>query len=350
MTGTQDVRLDGCDSLTSMHTLAAEWVPDVLGDRFEQLTLPLRPDAEGEVVATLVRPVSRFRLELVRPVAAGVDVLYVHGWSDYFFQTELAEYWQDAGARFHALDLRKYGRSLRPGQTPGYITDLNDYDEDIEAALSAIGHGRHHEPKRPLIMMGHSTGGLVFSLWVARNPGRVAALVLNSPWLEFQATGIGRAAIQPIVEIQAKVDPRAPLPQVDLGFYTRSVSATMDGAWDYNFDWRPPRGFTAHPGWLRAILAGHARVASGLSIDAPVCTMISARSMLIPKWTPEMMRTDVVLRVDDIAVRSTRLGSLVTIARIEGALHDVFLSTPVVREEAYRQLTRWLRSYLRNDA
>ena len=33
----------------------AEWMPDVLGDEFEQLTLDLGEDTEGPVVATLVR-------------------------------------------------------------------------------------------------------------------------------------------------------------------------------------------------------------------------------------------------------------------------------------------------------
>lgn len=332
-----------------MHIPAPDWQPDILGDRFEALTLPLKPDAEGPVVATLVRPVNRFRLELFRPVAAGADVLYVHGWSDYFFQTELADFWQDAGARFYALDLRKYGRSLRERQTPGYITNLADYDEDIEAALSVMGHGEGSENKRALILMGHSTGGLTLSLWADRHPGRATALVLNSPWLEFQATGLGRAALQPLVELQARVDPRAPLPKVDLGFYSRSISADEDGLWEYNKEWRPERGFTAHPAWLRAILAGHATVAAGLTIDVPIFTMLSARSTLIPKWSVEMMTSDVVLRVDDIAVRSTKLGPRVTILRLNGALHDIFLSAEPVRQTAYRELTRWLRSYLRTE-
>ncbi len=73
---------------------------------------------------------------------ADVDVLYVHGWSDYFFQKRLARFWTDRGARFYALDLRKYGRSLRPGQTPGYIADLDTYDEDIAAALGGDGPWR----------------------------------------------------------------------------------------------------------------------------------------------------------------------------------------------------------------
>ncbi len=84
-------------------------------------------------------------------------MLYVHGWSDYFFNPELARYWSDAGARFFALDLRKYGRSLRPGQTPGYITNLADYDADIEAALTAMGHGPTDAvgaSARPLILLG----------------------------------------------------------------------------------------------------------------------------------------------------------------------------------------------------
>src|SRR5690349_1668932 len=100
------------------------WVPDVLGDEFEQFTLELADDDQGPVVATLVRalPASVGWWERLRgrmPLLHDVDVLYVHGWSDYFFQKRLARFWTSRGARFFALDLRKYGRSLRDGQTPG---------------------------------------------------------------------------------------------------------------------------------------------------------------------------------------------------------------------------------------
>ncbi len=195
------------------------WRPDVLGEGFEQLTLPLGSDDEGEVVATLVRhqpPPERFTWRWpweARPAASGADVLYVHGWSDYFFNPELARYWSNAGARFFALDLRKYGRSLRPGQTPGYITNLADYDADIEAALTAMGHGQTDAAgasARPLILLGHSTGGLTLSLWAARHPGRADALVLNSPWLEFQGSRIGREALTPVISWGARVNPMGP--------------------------------------------------------------------------------------------------------------------------------------------
>lgn len=336
-------------------TRAQEWTPDVLGEPFEQLTLPLKPDTEGEVVATLVRyapPPRLSDLRLHRPVAADTDVLYVHGWSDYFFQKELARFWHDSGARFYALDLRKYGRSLRPWQTPGFVDDLATYDEELDAALSVIQNGAHDgahdgaQNGRRLLLLGHSTGGLTLSLWADRHPGRVDALVLNSPWLEFQAHSAGRAALAPLIGLTARVDPKAPLPNVDLGFYTRSVSSTMEGEWDYDFAWRPVRGFAVLPAWLNAVMAGHAKVAAGLSIEAPVLTMVSARSTMLPRWTPQMLSSDIVLVVDEIAQRALKLAATVTVSRIDGALHDIFLSREPVRRAAYAELQRWLRGYL----
>ena len=90
-----------------------EWIPDVLGDEFDQLTLELGEDDEGPLVATLVRALPREqpwwnRMRGHRLPLDDVDVLYVHGWSDYFFQKRLARFWTARGARFFALDLRKY--------------------------------------------------------------------------------------------------------------------------------------------------------------------------------------------------------------------------------------------------
>lgn len=328
-----------------------QWRPDLLGDGFEQLTLPLGTDDEGDIVATLVRYTPQRMRWFWEPrgAASGADVLYVHGWSDYFFNPELARFWTAAGARFFALDLRKYGRSLRAGQTPGYITNLADYDADIEAALMAMGHGPAGDAgasaRRPLILVGHSTGGLTLSLWSARHPGRAAALVLNSPWLEFQASRIGREVLTPVISWGARTNPMGPMPNVDLGFYTRTVSKAFDGEWEYSSEWRPERGFTVYPAWLTAILAGHATVAAGIDVGAPVLTLLSARSTIQPRWDPAMLTTDIVLVVDDIAQRSLKLGPQVSVGWIDGALHDVFLSRQPARAQAYASVYRWLRGY-----
>ena len=395
------------------------WRPDVLGERFEQLTLPLKDDFEGEVSATLVRHTGQWRPYLRKPPAFGFDILYVHGWNDYFFQTELAEFWHAAGARFYALDLRKYGRSLRTHQTPGFISDLGDYDEEIAAALQVMGQApagagivlpelnprdaghrgralrgfagtRRHPVElaragavsnrasgqtgavgvvgpggaandaelraeaspgaagngRPLLLLGHSTGGLILSLWANRHPGRAHALILNSPWLELQISRLGREALTPMVRAGARMGPLSALPNIDLGFYNRSISKQFEGEWEFDARWRPERGFPIHTAWLAAILDGHARVAAGLNVCAPVLTLLSARSTFASRWMPEMSESDSVIVVDDNAQRSLRLGPSVTVNRFDGALHDVFLSRKPVRAQAYDAMARWIRGYL----
>ncbi|GAA1997370.1 alpha/beta hydrolase [Microbacterium pumilum] len=334
-------------------TDTAEWVPDVLGDGFEQRTLPLGQDDEGDVVATVVRhlPDERPLSRLIgdhRPLA-DVDVLYIHGWSDYFFQKRLARFWADRGAMFYALDLRKYGRSLRPGQTPGYVTDLVTYDEDIAAALEAMGRSADGTAsERRLVLMGHSTGGLTLSLWAHRHPDVAVALILNSPWLEFQLSGMTRAAMAPIVELRARMRPLVVAPQVDLGFYTRAQEEVADpeDPMDIDPEWRPSQTMAVHAGWLNAILTGHARVATGLSIPVPVCVLLSTRTAIPSRWSEDLTNADSVLVVDDIARASLKLGPSVTVERITGALHDVFLSRHDARDLAYARLDRWVTGFL----
>lgn len=315
----------------------AGWVPDLLGPGFEQRTLPLGREDGEEITATLVRSIPSPPARLLGALR-DIDVLYVHGWSDYFFQVELARFWADRGARFFALDLRRYGRSLREGQRPGDIHSLDDYDADIDAALRVMAEGERGT--RRLVLLGHSTGGLTLTLWAARHPDRAAALVLNSPWLELQIGPIGRQALTPLINARARIDPLGPQPVVDLGFYTRaqreigSLPIPVDG-------WRPERGFPTHPRWLAAVLAGHRRIAEGVDVGCPALVLLSARSTPPIRWTEEMTDTDSVLVVDDIARAATRIGELVTIARIEGALHDVFLSRAGPRAAAYAALDRW---------
>ncbi|WP_029291444.1 alpha/beta hydrolase [Cellulomonas sp. HZM] len=315
------------------------WAPDVLGDGYEVATLPLAADDEGPVVASLVRHTAPTP-EPVRPSRA---VLYLHGWSDYFFQTAVAEHWAALGAAFYALDLRKYGRSLLPHQTPGYVDDLATYREDIGAALAVVraeigANGR-------VMLVGHSTGGLVASLWAHYNPDAVHGVVLNSPWLELQGSSVMRHLSGPAVARLARFTPRTALPNIDPGFYDRTLSTRTGGEWTYDERWRPTPSFPVRAGWLRAVMAGHARVARGLSITAPVLTLLSARSHISPVWSDEMRSADIVLEVDQLARRAVQLGPNVTVVRIAGGVHDLSLSAPPVRERYFAEIARWTAAY-----
>lgn len=330
------------------------WHPDFLGAGYDALTLPLTPDEsdDEEVTATLVRSKKPSGFATYFRSARQTDVLYVHGWSDYFFQTHVADFWRKRGARFFALDLRRYGRNLQDasvGKLPGYISSLDTYDEEIELALTQMGHGRGVTNRRKLILMGHSTGGLILSLWASRNPGRASALVLNSPWLELQTREVGRLALAPFIGTLSKYQPKNPIRASEPGFYMRSVSDAQDGEWSVNLEWHPNHSFPIFPGWLSAIIRGHQLVAQGLGLEIPILVLLSTRSLFAPVWDEQMKRCDVVLDVTGVAKRSLDLGDCTTVVRVDEALHDVFLSKKPVRQRAFDAIEQWLTGYGRES-
>lgn len=143
-------------------------------------------------------------------------MLYVHGFTDYFFQEELAAFFTDRGYAFYALDLRKCGRSLRDGHQPHYTSDLSFYDRELNAALDVIAD----ETADRVIVAAHSTGGLITPLWLDRlrttDPRRhaqVKGLLLNSPWFDLQGEAILRTgAVGTVIKGVGRVRSKAMLP------------------------------------------------------------------------------------------------------------------------------------------
>ena len=294
------------------------WAPDVELPGYRQLSIPLpgaqkyQGEPDHEVVATLVR----------RSDPSGRRaVLYVHGWSDYFFQTHLAEAVESWGYDFYALDLRRYGRSLRDGQLAGYTTDLAEYHQELDAAVEVIRAEGHDQ----VVLVGHSMGGLVVSLFVRDRPGAADAVVLNSPWLEVPSLQAWRPALAAAFGAVGTLSPTRALPLPDLGFYRRS--------------------FLPRVGWMSAVLRGHATVATGLGIEVPVLMLISDRSDPSRTWNDDMHHADVVLDVDALAARAPQLGDHVTLIRIHGGRHDLVLSLEEPRRRFLDETRRWLATY-----
>ena len=313
------------------------WVPDLLlGHEAREIALPGAAPARGEPAGT------RLRATLVRrlPVASRAAVLYVHGWNDYFFAAHLGDHLARCGHDFYALDLRRCGRSLAPGQLPGYVADLDDYDDELGAAVEEVAatHDR-------LVLLGHSTGGLVVATWAARHPAWCDAVVLSSPWLEVPGPAPLVGLADRFVDRWGAVSPTTPLPVPGTGHYRRSVHAEHGGEWDYDLALKPSPSPPVRLGWLRAVRRAHARVAAGLDLPVPVLVLLSRASSLGRTWHEGLRGVDTVLDVDRTAARAAGLGRHVTIVRVDGALHDVFLSAPVPREVALQELTRWLATY-----
>jgi alpha-beta hydrolase superfamily lysophospholipase len=313
-----------------------ETVTDVLGEPYLAETLELEPDDEGAVVATLVK-----RAAAVQTTKA---VLHVHGFADYFFQTGYAEWWTDRGYAFYALDLRKHGRSLRPHQTPNYVTDLRDYYPELDETWQRVTERDGHTQ---VVLSAHSTGGLVGGLWADdRRPEGLAAAVMNSPWLDLQGSALTRVVGTPILRQLGAWQPMREIKRHVPGFYTRSLHRDYDGEWDFDLLWKPIESFTVYAGWLRAIREGHARVHRGLELPCPVLVLSSGRSTFPEEMTEDVHGTDIVLDVAQIRRWATSYGPHVTYVAIEGARHDVVLSREEPRRTAYDALNTWMSAWV----
>ena len=314
----------------------AATVTDVLGSPYLSETIDLPPDDEGQVVATLVHRAAE------RPT--GKAVLHLHGFADYFFQTGYAEWWNARGYDFYALDLRKYGRSLRPWQTPTYVADLREYWPELDESWRRIterdGHGE-------VVLSAHSTGGLVTGLWAdERRPAELIGAVMNSPWLDLQGSPLLRMVSGPVLRQLGLRQPRREIKRTVNGLYGRSLHREHEGEWDFDLVWKPIESFTVYAGWLRAVRQGHTELHRGLSLSCPVLVLSSGRSSLPQEMGEDVHGTDIVLDVEQIRFWATAYGPQVTYVAVEGARHDVVLSRPEPREHVYATLSTWLGAWV----
>lgn len=334
------------------------WVEDVLGAGYEQRTIDLGsdPDGEGEIVATLVRATRAESPPTARDPRQGGPrraFLWVHGFSDYFFQTELADFFTERGYAFYALDLRKCGRSRRPGHTPHYVSDLAFYDAELDAALEIVREdlGGGAGPRAAdgtggldVVLGAHSTGGLILPLWLARRGAAelgVTGLVLDSPWFDLQGAPWMRSIGTHVIRAAARVRPfdKLPLPPGDA--YGASLHTSGAGEWEYELDWKPLTGFPVTFGWLNAVRRGHAALHRGLDLGIPSLVLRSDKTWFARKHGPRTDVSDGVLDVKQIARWAGCLGGSVTSLPVAGARHDVFLSQPEARAAAYAAIDRW---------
>ena len=299
--------------------------------------------------------------------------LYLHGRNDYFFQTHLADAFLQAGYEFYALDLRTCGRAGIGHPSPHDVRDLRIHDEEIGEALRIIrsehGHG-------VVVLNGHSTGGLQAVIWAADHPGTVEALVLNSPWLQLNASGLIRSYGSAYVDVLSRRSPEriidnpaeakarkrlaaeaasAPGPDgaeaggsepVEADLYVRVLHRRWGGEWDWDLRLKPSPAFPVRAGFLAGIRRLQREVRHGLGIEAPVLVCCSTTSSGPEASPEEALHSDIVLSVDQIIKRAAFLGTDVTVRQIPGGVHDLALSPSPAREEYLATVTDWLDEHL----
>lgn len=307
---------------------------DILKSGFEQTVIPLKDDYEGSNIATLIR----------RRVAitSNKAILYIHGFNDYFFQEELASVFNKNGFNFYAIDLRKYGRSYLPHQKFNDIRNLKDYYEEITTSLNII----HDEGNTEAILMGHSTGGLISTLFAKDFSGSnlFDGVILNSPFYDFNLPTVLKILI-PAISTVGSLFPKI---RIHGGFteeYGKSIHKDYYGEWNYILKWKPNIAPFINLGWLRAIHKGQQELRKPFNIKQPVLVMHSDKSVANEKDKNQMLSTDAILNIEQIDKIARNIEGNVNIETIRGGLHDLILSQKPVRKKVYSVIFDWINKH-----
>lgn len=310
-----------------------DYQPDILGDGYEQLTLLFPDDVEGAVTATLIRKKTLHKSQKA--------VLYIHGFIDYFFQTEMAEQFNQQGFDFYALDLRKYGRSHQSHQTWFYVEDLNEYEPEISQALSIIKQ-EHHDS---VLLAGHSTGGLIATLFATHHPHYelIKGLWLNSPFFDFNMHPIKKKFALPQLARLGHKFPRLKFPSELNPFYVPSLHQDFYGEWNFNLAWKPKSYRFVYLSFVHAIYQAQKEIHTGAKLNIPTLVMHSDRTATPKKFNENAQTTDVILDVKNIEKYAKSLQGDVNVITIKQGLHDLVLSKPDVRQKVYAELSQWIK-------
>ncbi|OTG66382.1 alpha/beta hydrolase [Acinetobacter silvestris] len=315
-----------------MTALSTVYQPDVLGTGYEQMTLNFPDDYEGKITATLVRKKATQKTQKA--------VLYIHGFIDYFFQTEMAEKFNQQGYDFYALDLRKYGRSHLPHQKFYSVRKISEYDAEINQALDIIGNEEHDS----VLLAGHSTGGLITTLFVAHHPEHplIKALWVNSPFYDFNMPLWKKKRALPKLSALGKHCPNIRFPSELNKFYVPSLHQKFHGEWNFNLDWKPNSYPLVNLSFVHAIFEAQKEIHQGAQVSVPTLVMHSHQTTSPKKWNKDAQSSDVILDVKDIKKYANKLQGDVTVITIKDGLHDLVLSAPLVRQDVYTKLFDWL--------
>lgn len=358
-------------------------VDSSLGTPFHRYAMHTMPVYGKEFHSTLIEypyGSSKRTGSLAAKPAHGI-ILYVHGYNDYFFQKELAEKADSAGYAFFAIDLHYCGRSLMPGDARGDMRNMREFFAELDYAVElarvitkeraeslalmseladiADTTGRERRlldvsrraDSLPMVLMGHSQGGLLTAFYADQRPEeKFAALVLNSPFFDFNFNWLVRNLAIPVVSEIAILLPDFSIGSSGNPNYAYSLDKKYYGEWLYNTEWKSESRPEQFLGWVRAIHKAQQELHEGLDVKAPTLVLHGDCSEDGEEWSEAYTHCDGVLDVEHIEKWAPKVGVNVKTETVAGGLHDLYLSRKEVRDEAYVKTFRFIDEALQAES
>ena len=289
---------------------------------------------DGENLALYEWPLDTWANEMgQRALPPRAVVLLVHGLGEHASRYEhVASRLLDWGFAVRAYDQRGHGESGGPrGGLPNETALLDDLAEVIDDTrlrcqrLLEAPASAGHVPELPLVLLGHSLGGLVASRLVALKIRRVEGLVMSSPALD--------AGLSIVQKLLLAVMPRlAPDLCINNGLDTRYLSHDPEVVKKYLADRQVHRKISTRLGKFIAT-AGPATVAAAAGWTTPTLLMYAGADRLV---NPAGSRAFAENAANSPAVK----GGTVTTRCFDGLYHELFNEADP--EPVFDTLKAWL--------
>lgn len=257
--------------------------------------------------------------------SARAALVVIHGYGEHGGRyAPLAARLAPLGFAVHVADLRGHGQS--PGRR-GHVDRFEQYLQDVRALLRVAATGT---AGTPLIVLGHSLGGLIAALLAEEGWGDdldqvPSALVLSSPFLRLAAppSGLKLAAARLLSRIA---------PSCDVGNTLDAADLSHDPAVLESYREDPLVHHVATARWAVETLAAQRRALDG----APRLTL----PLLVVHGTADAIAEPAATRALFAAAGSADK----TCLSYEGAYHELF--NEVERDEVIADLAAWLERHI----
>jgi acylglycerol lipase len=206
------------------------------------------------------------------PSAPSGVLLIVHGLAEHSGRYgHVGRYMAARGWATYAHDARAHGRS--PGRKV-HVRRFEEFLEDLRAMLALV---RERHPGLPVVLLGHSQGGLVVLLHALRRPEGLAGIAVTSPFLDAHPALRPSAAFRLALAVLRRVAPAMLLPS---GADPRRVSRDPDVVKAYVDD--PLVSRRVSPAWYAALRRAQAEVRAGSSrLSVPTLVLASPDDGLV---------------------------------------------------------------------
>ena len=219
---------------------------------------------------------------------------------------------------FAARGYDQYGHGLSGGPKGGLTSDMRLLD-DLAAVLDQT---RANMPrKQPLILLGHSLGGLVAADFVASGLRHVDALVLSSPALALHLTGAQKV-------LMASLPKLVPNLRVANGVQSRNLSHDAAVVKAYDDDGLQHDRVSAR-------LAGY-MAEGGRRVQA------KARNWCVPTLLLWAGQDKLVDPAGSQAFAEHAPQQVLQAQNFEQAYHEIFNESPELAEPVFARLGQWL--------